>query len=205
MKKNCEKWKKNCEKSVREVSFRQLVFGKCLLRFVRLGKKYIWEMSFRGNAFDVIIVNSLSVLHALVCVKEIISLHPGVLLLNWDFQNFANLSVVHNWRSGNRKKRNMSEIQIHMTADLEFRSFQTIETTNQRVGLYRLFVVLNVGRNLYKWWRCNRASSPLPTIGSAFHSVKVDLPFCIDVCACAYVRKWDSAVFFFFFLFAEKG
>ncbi len=49
----------------------------------------------------------------------------------------------------------------------------------------------------YKWWRGNCENSPLPTIGSAFQCVKVDLPFYIDVCMCAYVLKWYSAHFFF--------
>ncbi len=49
----------------------------------------------------------------------------------------------------------------------------------------------------YKWWRGNCENSPLPTIGSAFQCVKVDLPFCIDVCMWAYVLKWYSAHFFF--------
>ncbi len=52
----------------------------------------------------------------------------------------------------------------------------------------------------YKWWRGNCEDSPLPTIGRSFQSVKVDLPFCIDVCTCAYVLKWYSALFFFFLL-----
>ncbi len=52
----------------------------------------------------------------------------------------------------------------------------------------------------YKWWRGNCENSPLPTIGSAFQCVKIDLPFCIDVCTCTYVLKWYSALFF-----AEKG
>ncbi len=48
----------------------------------------------------------------------------------------------------------------------------------------------------YKWWRGNCKNSPLPTIRSAFQYVKVDLPFCIDICMCAYVLKWYSALFF---------
>ncbi len=52
----------------------------------------------------------------------------------------------------------------------------------------------------YKLWRGNCKNSPLPTIGSTFQCVKVDLPFCIDVCTCAYVLKWYSALFFFFWL-----
>ncbi len=51
----------------------------------------------------------------------------------------------------------------------------------------------------YKWWRGNCKNSPLPTIGSVFQCVKVDLPFCIDVCTCVYILKWYSALFFFFF------
>ncbi len=50
----------------------------------------------------------------------------------------------------------------------------------------------------YKWWRGNCENSPLPTIGSAFQCVKVDLPFCINICTCAYVLKWCLALFFFF-------
>ncbi len=53
---------------------------------------------------------------------------------------------------------------------------------------------------IYKWWRGNYENLPLPTIDSAFQCVKVDLPFCIDVCTCvytcAYVLKWYSALFF---------
>ncbi len=56
----------------------------------------------------------------------------------------------------------------------------------------------------YKWWRGNCENSPLPTIGSAFQCVKVDQPFCIDVCTCVYVLKWDSARFFFFFFCTLK-
>ncbi len=52
----------------------------------------------------------------------------------------------------------------------------------------------------YKWWRGNCENSPLPTIGSAFQCVKVDLPFCIDVCTCVYILKW----FFFFFFLLKK-
>ncbi len=52
----------------------------------------------------------------------------------------------------------------------------------------------------YKWWRGNCKNSPLPTIGSAFQCVKVDLPFYINVCTCAYVLKWYLALFFFFLL-----
>ncbi len=53
----------------------------------------------------------------------------------------------------------------------------------------------------YKWWRGNYENSPLPTIGSAFQCVKVDLTSCVDVCTCTYVLKWYSEDFFF----VEKG
>ncbi len=52
----------------------------------------------------------------------------------------------------------------------------------------------------YKWWRGNCENSPLPTIGSPFQCVKVDLPSCIDVCTCAYILKWYSVHIFFLFL-----
>ncbi len=48
---------------------------------------------------------------------------------------------------------------------------------------------------IYKWWRGNCENLPLPTIGSVFQCMKVDLPSCVDVCACAYVLKWCSALF----------
>ncbi len=41
--------RKNCEKLIWKISFRQLVFGKYLSRFVHFCKKYIWEMSIRRN------------------------------------------------------------------------------------------------------------------------------------------------------------
>ncbi len=40
-----KKSKNNCKKPIREISFRQLVFGKCFRGFARFGKKYTWEMS----------------------------------------------------------------------------------------------------------------------------------------------------------------
>ncbi len=48
-----------------------------------------------------------------------------------------------------------------------------------------------------EWWRGNCENSPLPTIGSVFQCVKVDLPSCADVCTCMQVLKWYSSVFFF--------
>ncbi len=48
----CEKWKQimpqNYEKPIQEMSFWQLVFGKCLSGFARFGKKHIQEMSIWG-------------------------------------------------------------------------------------------------------------------------------------------------------------
>ncbi len=51
----------------------------------------------------------------------------------------------------------------------------------------------------YKWWRGNCENSPLPTVGSTFQCVKVDLPSCIDIRMCTYVLKLYSALFFFFY------
>ncbi len=52
-------WKneKNCEKSIREMSFYLLSSEECLSGFVRFGKKYIWEMSIRGYAFELLTMN----------------------------------------------------------------------------------------------------------------------------------------------------
>ncbi len=69
--------------------------------------------------------------------------------------------------------------------------------------LFHLFTSGAIFEYTYKWWRGNCENSPLPTICSAFQYVKVDLPFCIDVCTCAYVLKWYSAHFFLFF-FVKK-
>ncbi len=49
--------KKIYEKLMREMSFWQLIFGKCLSVFVYFSKNYIWKMSIQGNAFMVMTVN----------------------------------------------------------------------------------------------------------------------------------------------------
>ncbi len=62
-KKYMKKWKKswknekNYEQPIWELSFRQLVFRKCLSGFVHFGKKYIWEISIWGHTFEVLTVN----------------------------------------------------------------------------------------------------------------------------------------------------
>ncbi len=64
-------------------------------------------------------------------------------------------------------------------------------------SVYQLIVAISVELPTYKWWRGNCENSPLPTIGSAFQCVKVDLPFSIDICTCAYILKWYLAHFLF--------
>ncbi len=68
MKKN----EKNCEKLLREMSFWQLVFGKCLLGFVHFGKKYICELSIWGNAFEVMTINRVVFILKHAVVKNVL-------------------------------------------------------------------------------------------------------------------------------------